>query len=55
MEPIERYGQPYWKCPECEYGSFIESSTRAHMRDHEKRPTLDEVLAAREAEAKQKE
>ena len=52
LAPVERYGKPYWLCPSCPYGSFHEDDTRAHLRDHEPRPTLDEVLAARAAPAK---
>lgn len=45
MDELERYGRPYWKCQNCEYGSFIKSSTEAHIRDHEVRPTLESLAA----------
>lgn len=45
MDELERYGQPYFKCRDCEYGSMIRSNVEAHIRDHEPRPTLDEMLA----------
>lgn len=49
MDELERYGQPYFKCRDCDYGSMIRSNVEAHIRDHEVRPTLDEVLAERSA------
>ena len=45
MESIERYGQPYWACPHCPYGSFDRAYTEAHQREHEPRQSLDELLA----------
>jgi hypothetical protein len=49
MDELSRYGTSYWQCRTCEYGSMIRSSVEAHLRDHEPRPTLDELLAARAA------
>jgi hypothetical protein len=48
MDPVEltRYGAPYWQCPQCPYAANDRGYVVAHMRDHEPRPTLDEVLAA---------
>ena len=50
-DPIEaeRLGRPYWLCPECPYSANDRGYVAAHMADHEPRPTLDELLAARAA------
>lgn len=46
MDEQERLGRPYWQCRSCPYGSLDRAYVEAHLRDHEVRPTLDEVLAA---------
>lgn len=52
-EPIEteRLGRPYFQCPACAYSATDRGYVEAHMADHEPRPTLDELLAARAAPA----
>jgi hypothetical protein len=47
-DPVEteRLGAPYWQCPECAYSANDRGYVAAHMRDHEPRRTLDELLAA---------
>lgn len=49
MDELTRYGQSYWQCKTCPYGSMIRSNVEAHIRDHEVRPTLDELMAERSA------
>lgn len=31
MIELERYGAPYFKCPECEYGAFNKAYVEAHV------------------------
>jgi hypothetical protein len=44
MKVETRYGRDYFMCESCPYGTFQEDTTRAHERDHEPRPTLEERL-----------
>ena len=61
-DPVEaeRLGRPYFICPECPFSGMDRGTVAQHMRDHEPRPTLDEVLhppepAAPEPTRKRKE
>ncbi|MGH2512363.1 MAG: hypothetical protein ACRDGQ_06725 [Candidatus Limnocylindrales bacterium] len=46
MIETERYGRPHFLCPSCPYGSFDRAYTEAHLREHEPRQSLDDLIAA---------
>lgn len=49
FDETERLGRPYYQCRGCAYSTADRAYIEAHVRDHEPRQTLDELLAARAA------